>query len=115
MLNCSLAATKLHNVAIYKVQFDFSNEEPLRIGSLSRGLDYENMVAPGIKLGQGQLQVFVNAFNALNVGAVKNDELLDLIVDPETVLNKRIAANTDLEIEKEAFDAVLKVRNGNWR
>ncbi|MEM6376758.1 MAG: endonuclease/exonuclease/phosphatase family protein [Bacteroidota bacterium] len=99
-----------HNIAFYKVQFDFSNDEPLRIGSLSRDLDYENMVAPDIKLGQGQLQALVDAFNGLDVGAVKNDELLDLIVDPEAILNKKIAAKAGLKIEKEAFDTVLEVR-----
>lgn len=99
-----------HNIGIYKVQFDFSNDEPLQIGSMARNVDYENKVAPDIVAGQKQLQAFVDAFNGLPASTLKNAELLDLIVNPEAVLNKRIEAKEELKIEKEAFDALLEVR-----
>ncbi len=77
------------NQAIYTVNFDFASTEPLSIGSLEYSFDDEHHYSPDIESGLEQLQAFVNAFEELGLGPLKNDEFIDLIVDPAELFDKK--------------------------
>ena len=79
-----------HNKAIYKVNFDFTNNLPLRIGSPKNTFDYNNTYSPDIENGLTQLQTLVDEFNALGLESLKNEEFLDIIVDPEKILESKL-------------------------
>lgn len=88
-----------HNKAIYKVNFNFASNLPLRIGVIKHAFDYENNYAPDIQKGLEQLQALVNEFNALGLDPLEDDKFLDLIVDPENLLE----AKSKLHSAKEKF------------
>ena len=77
------------NRAIYKVQFDFTNAQPLIIGTLDNSFDYENQYSPDIETGLKQLQTLVDEFNSLVMEPLRNEEFIDLIVDPEGLFEAR--------------------------
>jgi len=79
-----------HNKAIYNVGFDFTNNEPLVIGSKTNDFDYENLYLPEIENGRAQLQAFVDEFNNLGLEVLKPDEFIDLIVSPEGVFEEKL-------------------------
>jgi len=76
-------------VAVYKVGFNFSNDEPLRMGVPNEGIDHENVMLTEIEDGAKALQAFVDVFQALGAGQVEDDAWLDLIVDPEALYEKK--------------------------
>jgi len=78
-----------HNKAIYKVNFDFANNEPIVIGSIENSFDYENKYSPEIEIGLQQLQTLVNEFNNLGLESLKNEEFIDLIVNPDELFDKK--------------------------
>jgi len=80
------------NVACYKVGFDFSNQEPLRIGSVGLKLNYDKDYLPKIVEGAENLQMFVDIFNEFGAGKVGSEEFVDLIVDPENLYQEKIVA-----------------------
>jgi len=79
-----------HNKAIYNVGFDFSNNEPLVIGSTKNDFDYENKYLPEIESGAKQLQDFVEEFNSLDLESLKSEEFIDLIVNPERLYEEKL-------------------------
>ena len=79
-----------HNKAIYNVGFDFTNNEPLVIGSTKNDFDYENKYVPEIEIGAKQLQVFVDAFNRLGLESLKSEEFIDLIVNPKRLFEEKV-------------------------
>ncbi len=101
-----------HNKAIYNVGFDFTNSEPLVIGSTKNDFDYENKYLPEIESGAKQLQVFVDEFNGLGLESLKSEEFVDLIVNPERLyeekLKKQGEANTDQNVKN--LEKVLDAR-----
>lgn len=99
-----------HNKAIYKVNFDFSNLEPLVIGTRPKSFDYATQLAPDIELGQQQLQAFVEAFNQQGLSAVQNDEFIDLIVDPAELRDKKTAQEPEAQVNVAAYEKAMELR-----
>jgi len=79
-----------HNKAIYNVGFDFTNNEPLVIGSTKNDFDHENKYVPEIEQGAKQLQVVVDEFNRLDLERLKSEEFIDLIVNPERLFEEKL-------------------------
>lgn len=86
-----------HNKAIYNVGFDFYHNKPLVIGTKKNGFDYNNKLLPQIKDGAVKLQALVDEFNSLGVGTLKNDEFLDLVVNPDQIFTSK---NTNVKTKK---------------
>ncbi|GAB5554150.1 MAG: hypothetical protein Sapg2KO_37410 [Saprospiraceae bacterium] len=99
-----------HNKAIYKVNFDFSNADPLVIGTRQKSFDYTTQLTPDIILGKQQLQAFVDAFNQQGLSRVQNDEFIDLIVNPTELRDKKKAQAGDIPINEAAFEKVMELR-----
>ena len=77
------------NKAVYNVDFNFKNDNPLVIGSKKNTFDYQRNILPSIKEGAKQLQNLVDEFNKLAVENLKEDEFFNLIDDPKkTVLSQ---------------------------
>jgi endonuclease/exonuclease/phosphatase family metal-dependent hydrolase len=55
------------------------------------------------------LQTLVDEFNAFGLDALKNEELLDLIVDPEALLENKLKT-TKVKLEKDDLSKVFDVR-----
>tara|TARA_Y100000385_G_C13105288_1_gene647214 strand:+ start:1900 stop:3705 length:1806 start_codon:yes stop_codon:yes gene_type:complete len=99
------------NKAIYKVNFDFSNLEPLVIGSIKDPSNMSTAYSSEIKIGLDKLQNLVEAFNDLDLEPLKNDEFLDLIVSPEDVLNKKLENIDNVQkVSKENLTNSLEIR-----
>ena len=79
-----------YNKAIYKVSFDFFNDNPLIIGSKKNEFDYENDILQDIKTGAEKLQKLVDTFNTLEISNVNEDEFLSLIVDPKELYLQKL-------------------------
>jgi len=100
-----------HNTAIYTIGFDFSNTQPLTIGSARRDFDYDHQYAPDIEKGRSQLQLLVDQFNELGVGSLQKEEFLDLIVEPEELLKRKLALKGNRqEPDKNKFSKTLAIR-----
>lgn len=78
------------NKAIYKVSFDFDNQQPLQIGASQNNFDYDNEVLDEIKSGAMLLQSLVDEFNSLGAEKLSDDELIAVVVDPKTLLEAKI-------------------------
>ena len=78
------------NVAVYKVNFDFSNEEILSIGSKTDRYN-SGEFAGEIEQGKKALQSLLDAFNTLGLEPLKKEELIELIVNPERLYEKKLA------------------------
>lgn len=103
-----------HNKAIYKVGFDFTNNNPLVIGSEPNKFDYDNQLLPQIKNGAIQLQALVDEFNALEIENLADDEFIKLIVDPEELFLRKREDFYSVQPDKLIFkniDGVKKIRN----
>ncbi len=79
-----------HNKAIYKVGFDFTNDNPLVIGAKKNEFNYSNKILPQIEDGAIQLQTLVDEYNVLDIGNLKNDEFLNLISEPDELLSNKM-------------------------
>jgi len=77
-----------HNKAIYKVNFDFTNNLPLRIGSPKN--TFNSTYSSDIENGLILLQRLVDEFNVLGLEPIKDEEFLDLIVDSKAVFNEKL-------------------------
>jgi len=100
-----------HNKAIYKVNFDFSNNEPLVIGSTESTFDYDNRYTSDIENGLIQLQSFVDEFNALGLEPLKNEEFINLIVDPNDVFENKLKIHTGkTKPSKDDLSKALDIR-----
>ena len=100
-----------HNKAIYKVGFDFTNNNPLVIGTTKDDLNDQDKIWPEIESGASQLQTLVDEFNALEVDNLKNNEFLSLIVDPDKLLAnkyKEIPNSANLKKVKQIRKDLLK-------
>lgn len=78
------------NRAIYKVAYDFNNQQPLQIGTSQRNFDYENELLDEIKNGAILLQALVDEFNSLGAEKLNDDELIAVVVDPKGLLESKI-------------------------
>ncbi|MDW3650110.1 MAG: LamG-like jellyroll fold domain-containing protein [Bacteroidia bacterium] len=78
------------NVAVYKVNFDFSNEEILNIGAEVDSYSSRKFAA-GIEQGKEELQSLLDSFNALGLAPLKKEEFIELIVNPEMLYEKKLA------------------------
>ncbi len=100
-----------HNKAIYKVNFDFANNEPLVIGSIENSFDYENKYSPEIESGLEQLQAFVDEFNNLGLESLKNEEFIDLIVNPDELFDKKQVKQVESEkVNKNNLSKALDIK-----
>ena len=100
-----------HNKAIYKVNFDFSNNNPFRIGAVENTSNSVNTYSPDIKNGLKLLQELVDEFNALGLESLKNKEFLDLIVDPEDLLARKLEiVKVKKKVNKGSLSKVLDLR-----
>ncbi len=100
-----------HNKAIYNVGFDFSNDEFLVIGSQKGIIDHETQILPEIESGAQKLQALVDAFNGLGLVPLKDDEFIDLIVDPSHLFDKKTEKLQSSEIpSKEGLSKALDIR-----
>lgn len=99
-----------HNKAIYKVNFDFSNADPLVIGTRDNAFDYTSQLTPDIELGRQQLQALVDAFNQQGLVAVQNEEFIDLIVDPTELRDKKRTQAGNLPVNEAAFAKAMELR-----
>ncbi len=77
------------NKAIYNIGFDFSNDQPIRIGVDNNGFDYDNQLLDEIVKGRDYIQEYANAFNKIGAGPLKDSELLDLIANPQGLLKSK--------------------------
>lgn len=99
------------NIAIYKVGFDYSNNQALTIGTTSRDFKYDQHYSPEIETGKQQLQLLVDAFDELGIGALQDDEFIDFIVDPEELAERKIKEGPSLkQLEKDKFRILLEQR-----
>lgn len=99
------------NTAIYTVGFDYSHTQPLTIGTTRRDFDYDRRYSPDIEKGRSQLQLLVDQFNAMEVGALEEEEFLDLIVEPEKLLERKLAlTGNHQEPDKNKFSKALAIR-----
>lgn len=100
------------NVAAYKVGFDFTNREPLTIGTTKHNFDYENSYLPKIMEGAVNLQKYLDTFNRLGAGTVNSDELLNLIVNPKELFEIKMKASgkPDIKASSEKFKKLNKIR-----
>lgn len=101
-----------HNKAVYNVGFDFANNEPLMIGSPKNDFNYENKYSPEIESGAKHLQAFVDEFNSLDLGSLKSEEFIDLIVNPkrlfEEMLKEQGISNT--KQKEKSFEKLVAAR-----
>jgi exonuclease III len=79
-----------HNKAMYNIGFDFTNNEPLVIGSTKPGFNFDNNILPEIKSGTKKLQTFVDEFNKLGLEKIKDEEFIDLIVNPDRLFDEKL-------------------------
>lgn len=95
------------NKAIYKVGFDFVNDEPLVLGSKESNLDYNNIILPEIENGAKQLQNMVDEFNRLDLDDINPEEFISLIVDPQELVQLKLEEQGFRDIElKEKSDSI---------
>lgn len=100
-----------HNKAIYKVNFDFSNNEPIVIGTIGNSFDYENNYAPDIIKGQENLQLLVDEFNVLGLNPLKDEEFLTLITNPNQLFKSKLETyRGKKKLDKEVLSKVMNVR-----
>ncbi len=101
-----------HNRAIYNVGFDFTNNEPLVIGSTKNDFDYENKYLAEIESGAKQLQVFVDEFNRLGLESLKSEEFIDLIVNPQRLFEEKLKKQGESNTNQNAknLEKVLAAR-----
>ncbi len=82
--------------ALYNVAdsdgFSFANATPLAIGWESSDADRK---APTIEAGAENLQRLVDLFNDLGVDPVEPEELIDLIVDPKRLFDRKVRTKSD--------------------
>jgi exonuclease III len=90
-----------YNKAVYKVNFEFENTEPIVIGSIESSFDYESKYSPDIESGLDLLQAYVDEFNSLGLEPLKNEELIDLIVDPEMLFDNKPEIHLESKKAKE--------------
>ena len=76
------------NKAIYKVNFDFTNNNPLKIGAPKN--TFSKTYSQDIENGLTLLQSIVDEFNALGLKPIKGEEFLDLIVDSNDLIKKKL-------------------------
>ena len=99
------------NAAIYNVGFDFANTEPLVIGAIENTANRDRKYSIDIETGRESLQAFVDEFNNVGLAPLKNDEFLDLIVDPEEVFNEKQKNRSETEkINKDSLSSTLEIR-----
>lgn len=97
------------NQAIYKVNFDFANNEPLWIGSQENVLEHK--YSAEIESGLEQLQALVDAFNELGLVPLKKEEFIDLIVDPAKLSDAKQGQQLESkEVTKDELSEVLDIR-----
>lgn len=100
-----------HNKAIYKANFEFTNNEPILIGSVQNTFDFDNKYSLKIESGLQQLQMYVDAFNALGLDHLKDEEFIDLLVDPEGLFDAKQEKQVDsYKTNKEDLAKALAVR-----
>ena len=97
-----------HNKAIYNLEFDFSNDNPLIIGAKENNFDYSNKLLPQIESGVLHLQSLVDEYNALGIERLKDDELFSLIVNPDELISKK---TKNLELVKSELVELKKIRS----
>lgn len=104
------------NKAVYKVGFDFENNNPLIIGNKKNTFDYNKEILPSIKKGANQLQLLVDEFNKLDIENLKEDEFFNLIDDPKKLYITKLKASTtkSKKINNEklpVLDTIYKIRS----
>ncbi len=100
-----------HNIAVYKVGFDFSNKHALSVGTTRADPDDGQQFSPKVEEGKRQLQILVDRFNELGVGTLREDEFIDLIVEPEGLAARKAKkGNKPGQLDQDRLSAVLEHR-----
>lgn len=100
------------NKAVYKVGFDFSNDNSLVIGSQESNFDFETSILSDIKKGAKLLQNLVDEFNVLDVENVNESEFLSLIVDPKQLYFEKLKLkNVDVTNNEEKVSILVDLLN----
>lgn len=101
-----------HNKAIYKVGFDFANNQSLVIGSTKDKLDYDGDYLPEIVNGRKQLQAFVDEFNKIGLEPLRNDEFIDVVSSTEKLFQQKIKKlkGVNEKYHEEGLSKALSIR-----
>ena len=99
-----------HNKAVYKVGFEFSNNNPLTIGSEGNQFDYDTDYLDEIVLGKEHLQSFVDAFNSIGLEPLKNEEFIDFISHTERLFEQKAKTAQEGTYSKGDLDKALTIR-----
>jgi exonuclease III len=102
-----------NNVVTYKTKFDFGNDNTFLIGGQKKDASLDTDILQNIKIGAKQLQNYVNAFNKLNVGQVKEDEFISLIVEPKALYQRKLKniKSKAKDQNPNLFDTILKIKD----
>lgn len=99
------------NKAIYKVNFTFASSEPLVIGAIENPMDTNGGYSEDIESGQTGLQAFVDEFSSLGLEPLRNEEFLDLLVDPNEVFELKLKKGGSPKLNKNSLSRVLEIRS----
>ena len=99
-----------HNKAIYKVGFDFANDNPLVIGAKENKFDYKKSLLPQIEEGVLQLQALVDEFNSFGLGNLHDDEFLSLVTNPDDLFESKKNELDSAQIELIASSNLKRVK-----
>lgn len=89
------------NKVVYKVGFDFSNNQPLLIGAVKNNFDYGTEYLPEIVEGQKQIQSFIDEFNKIGLEPIKDEEFIDVVSHTKRVFEQKLDKYKEA---KEKFD-----------
>ncbi len=118
-----------HNKAVYNLAhssgFDFSNDNPLVVGWDGARPMPEEAVVPAIRTGALEIQNMVDAFNGLGLPPIEPEELVNLMVEPERLFERKAEAAAELavaagerlpaEAESPDFTRVSEIEAGLMR
>lgn len=89
--------------------FEFSNDIPLTVGWTETSSESQSTL-PEIKRGADQLQNLVDAFNRLDLGDLKPNELMDLVINSERLIENRMLNKSNEQKEKPAENDLKNIK-----
>jgi len=98
------------NRAVFRVGFDFINDNPLVIGCKKNKIEVESNLLPEIELGRKHLQALVDEFHSLNIGKVNQNEFLSLISNPKGLYKRKLNIDEEEIENSSALDIVDEIR-----
>jgi endonuclease/exonuclease/phosphatase family metal-dependent hydrolase len=95
-----------HNFAIYKIGFDIFQENSLVIGTAGTSFDYSNDILAQIRDGRDTLQKMIDEFSEIGPGIPEDNEFLDIITDPDKLIQKKLKERGDNEMDEEVREKI---------